>query len=405
VRTPAVALAQAKAWLGLEPKTMNRWQLCVLVFTASVIGLNMGTTLPLVALRLHEAGTANLTIGILSALPAAGMIIAAMLASHLCRRFAGRTLYLACFALCLLSTSALQWPGDSLPLLAVSRFTLGVGMGVVVILGESWVNALCRESHRGRIVALYAACFTGVQMVGPALISLLGAHSVWPVVLVTLANLLALLVVACCLPAHHDPSGTKHARSFSLLGFVRVAPALCIGVLFFAFFDAVVLSLFPLYAREHGYTLAVAALMASVILAGDMLFQVPLGWLADRLDRHALHLACGVLTLALGISLPWLMTWPTALWPALVVLGAAAGGIYTLTLVLIGQHFRGPDLITANACVGMLWGLGSLLGPVLSGALMTQGTQGLPIALSVAASVFVASSMRTVRRRRSALAD
>ena len=48
-----------------------------------------------------------------------------------------------------------------------------------------------------------------------------------------------------------------------------------------------------------------------------------------------------------------------------MLLGAAAGGIYTLALVLIGQHFRGPDLVTANACVGLLWGVGSLLGPLL----------------------------------------
>ena len=384
---------------------MHRCLLCVLIFTVSVIGLNMGATLPLVALRLHDAGTANLSIGILSALPAAGMIIAALLASQLARRFTGRTLYLACFALCSLSTGALQWPGDSLTLLALSRFTLGLGMGVVVILGESWVNELCSESHRGRVVALYAACFTGVQMAGPALISLLGAHSVWPVALVTLANLLALAVVAGYLPRGWGLSDGHTARSFSLTGFVRVAPALCLGVLFFAFFDAVVLSLFPVYASGHGYALGVAALMASVILAGDMLFQVPLGWLADRLDRRALHLACGVLTLALGLSLPWLMHWPNLLWPALVLLGAAAGGIYTLALVLIGQNFRGPDLMTANACVGLLWGVGSLLGPLLSGAMMTLDPQGLPLTLSLAVSLFVMAALSAWRLPRPALSD
>lgn len=371
----------------------HRGLLGVLIFAVSVVGLSMGATLPLVALRLHEAGAGSLAIGALSALPAAGMIGAALLINRLCRRFNGRQLYLICFALCLLGVTALLLPQLPLPLLAAARLLLGVGMGVLVILGESWVNELCDERKRGQIVALYAACFTGCQLGGPAMISLFGSASSWPVLLVVIANLLALALVWQRLPAGWSESAEEAPRRFSLLGFVRVAPALCLGVLFFAFFDAVVLSLFPVYASGHGYAVGVAALMASVILAGDMLFQVPLGWLSDRLDRRTLHLACGVLTLGLGMALPWLIEQPDLLWPALMLLGAAAGGIYTLALVLIGQHFRGPDLVTANACVGMLWGVGSLLGPLLSGALMGIGPQGLPLALCLAASLFVMAAL------------
>lgn len=371
----------------------HRGLLGVLIFAVSVVGLSMGATLPLVALRLHEAGAGSLAIGALSALPAAGMIGAALLINRLCQRINGRQLYLICFALCLLGVTALLLPQLPLPLLAAARLLLGVGMGVLVILGESWVNELCDERKRGQIVALYAACFTGCQLGGPAMISLFGSASSWPVLLVVIANLLALALVWQRLPAGWSESAEEAPRRFSLLGFVRVAPALCLGVLFFAFFDAVVLSLFPVYASGHGYAVGVAALMASVILAGDMLFQVPLGWLSDRLDRRALHLACGVLTLGLGMALPWLIEQPDLLCPALMLLGAAAGGIYTLALVLIGQHFRGPDLVTANACVGMLWGVGSLLGPLLSGALMGIGPQGLPLALCLAASLFVVAAL------------
>lgn len=385
---------------------MNRWLLSILIFAVSVVGLSMGATLPLVSLRLHEAGTSSLLIGAISAMPAAGMILAALSTNRLCGRFSGRSLYLACFALCALSASSLQWLPDALPLLALARLTLGIGMGVAVILGESWVNELCNDARRGQVVALYAACFTGCQLAGPALISLLGEQSPWPVGIVTLGNLLALAAVWRYLPGDWGQSPEEETpRSFSLTGFLRVAPALCIGVVFFAFFDAVVLSLFPLYASLHGYALPLAALMASVILAGDMLFQVPLGWLSDRFDRRAMHLGCGLMTLGLGLTLPWLIGVPGLLWPALALLGAAAGGIYTLALVLIGQDFRGADLVTANACVGMLWGVGSLHGPLLSGALMSLGPQGLPLALNLAAGVFTGAAFLALRLQRRALAS
>ncbi|WP_286975081.1 MFS transporter [Pseudomonas sp.] len=384
---------------------MNRWLLVVLIFAVSVVGLSMGLTLPLVSLRLLEAGASPLQIGILSAMPAAGMILSAFMVAPLCRRFSGRHLYLMCFALCAASCSAIEWLPDSLGWLAAARLTLGVGMGVAVILGESWVNELCDENKRGQIVALYAACFTGCQLFGPTLIGVLGTQSLWPIAVVTGCNLLALLAVWLYLPADWSEAEHEQTKTFSLAGFIRVAPALCTGVLFFAFFDSVVLSLFPVYASSHGYAVGIAAFMVTIILLGDMTFQVPLGWLSDRCERSHLHLACGVMALLIGCALPWLIGHPSVLWPALVILGAVAGGVYTLALVRIGERFSGAELVTANASVGMLWGVGSLIGPLLSGSLMGLGPQGLPLALGLAAALFVVTaigSKKTLRVARSA---
>ena len=382
---------------------MRNYLLALLIFAVSVVGLSMGATLPLVSLRLHEAGASPWLIGMFSALPAAGMIIAALLINPLQRRLNGRHLYLGSFAVALLCCAALEWPQPSAWLLGLARLGLGLAMGILVILGESWVNELCSEARRGQVVALYAACFTGFQLVGPAMIGLFGAASPWLIGLVSLANLLALLLVYAYLPAGWGQVAAHATRSFSLMGFFRVAPALCMGVLFFAFFDSVVLSLFPVYASGHGYAVAAAAFMATLILLGDMLCQVPLGWLSDRLDRRRLHLTCGVLALLLGMALPWLMQHPWLLWPSLALLGAVAGGVYTLALVLIGQDFRGQDLVTANACVGLLWGVGSLSGPLLSGALMGLASHGLPLALSLAAGLFVVTALGGAHRLRHSL--
>ena len=92
------------------------------------------------------------------------------------------------------------------------------------------------------------------------------------------------------------------------------------------------------------------------------------------------------------LNLTWL------LWPLLVLLSAVAGGIYTLALVLIGQRFKGQDLVTANASVGLLWGVGSLVGPLVSGAAMDVAPHGLPIALALMAGLFVCFARQSYRR-------
>lgn len=380
------------------PAILNKPLLAVLLFAVSIVGLSLGATLPLVALRLLENGASALQIGILSAVPAAGMILAATLVDRACQLMSRRRLYLLCFVLCTASTLAIEFSSHSLWALAAARLALGVGMGIAIILGEAWVNELCGEKNRGTIVALYATSFTAFQLLGPTLVALLGAQTPWVVLLVSAGHLVALATVAFAMPEEGLHEHVEEPRSFSLAGFLRVAPALCMGVLFFSFFDSVVLSLFPVYASSHGYAVGIAAFMATVILLGDMLFQLPLGWLSDRLDRSSLHLLCGVGAMLIGLALPWLISQPSLLWPALMVLGAVAGGVYTLALVLIGQRFRGRDLVTANASAGMLWGVGSLLGPLLSGSLMDLGPQGVPVALALAAGLFVATAAASLRR-------
>ncbi|QXI48575.1 MULTISPECIES: MFS transporter [Pseudomonas] len=385
---------------------MNMRLLAGLLFAVSVVGFSLGASLPLVSLRLHQAGASTLEIGVLSAIPAAGMMLSAFLVDFCCRHFTRRTLYLLCFSLCTVSIALLESAFGSLWLLGLLRLGLGLGMGIAIILGESWVNELCPEHNRGKIMALYATSFTGFQVLGPAMLAVLGADSPWITAVVTACYGLALLCIVLTVPndyVEHEEGD----KSFGLAGFFRVAPALCVAVLFFSFFDAVVLSLLPVYASSHGFAMGVAALMVTVVFAGDMLFQLPLGWLADRVERTGLHLACGLVAMAIGIGLPWLLNMPWLLWPLLVLLGAVAGGIYTLALVLIGQRFKGQDLVTANASVGLLWGVGSLVGPLLSGAAMDVAPHGLPMALALMAGLFVCFARQSYRRagRLRALAD
>ena len=377
---------------------MNMRLLAGLLFAVSVVGFSLGASLPLVSLRMHAAGAGTLEIGLVSAIPAAGMMLSAFMVDACCRHLTRRSIYLLSFSLCTLSIGLLEWAFSSIWLLALLRLTLGIGMGIAIILGESWVNELCAEHNRGKIMALYATSFTGFQVLGPAMLALVGADSPWVTAVVTGCYGLALLCILLTVPDDHVEHGEEDDKSFTLAGFFRVAPALCVAVLFFSFFDAVVLSLLPVYASSHGFTVAVAALMVTVVFAGDMLFQLPLGWLADRVERTGLHLLCGLVAMAIGIGLPWLLQISWLLWPLLALLGAVAGGIYTLALVLIGQRFRGRDLVTANASVGLLWGVGSLVGPLVSGAAMDVAPHGLPMALALMAGLFVCFARQSYRR-------
>jgi MFS family permease len=229
-------------------------------------------------------------------------------------------------------------------------------------------------------------------MTGPVLVSVIGGL---PSMRFAICGAIFLLA----LPALASIRGTPHtlASGDGEHGDWRQVlprmPALVIGTGFFALFDTLALSLMPLFAMSHGIDEEVGVLFASAILFGDTTMQFPIGWLADRIGRAKVHAGAGVVVVLLLPLLPWAMPHPWICWPLLFVIGAAAGSIYTLSIVACGERFRGPMLVSATAIVGASWSVASFGGPMIAGTLMQRvGADALIGVLTVAAGAFLVAA-------------
>ncbi|MFO5736453.1 hypothetical protein ACLBQY_31895, partial [Klebsiella pneumoniae] len=67
----------------------------------------------------------------------------------------------------------------------------------------------------------------------------------------------------------HSPSGR------GLWAFCRGLPAIAWAVVLFAAFEAMFLTLLPLYGLRQGFPQAVALAMVSTVVVGDALLQLP----------------------------------------------------------------------------------------------------------------------------------
>ena len=84
------------------------------------------------------------------------------------------------------------------------------------------------------------------------------------------------------------------------------------------------------------------------------------------------------------------MSVKSLVWPVLFLFGASGSGIYTLAMILIGQRYKGPDLATAAAAFSFLFGVGHLIGPLISGVSMRiLDPDGFPITLILAGLSFL----------------
>lgn len=369
-----------------------RWGTYFAVTAAVIsIGLALGVTLPLVSLRLEGWGHGPFSIGVMAAVPAFSSLLGASLMGRLAAWGTTPQLMRASLLMGAVSVASLAL----LPHYAVwllLRLLTGIALTVVFILGESWINQLAVERLRGRLVALYGTGYALSQLSGPLLLGALGTEGdtgFW-FSAVLLVGGAALLIGRGGAPRQeaHDTSARQLAR------FCADLPAIAWAVVLFAAFEAMMLTLLPVYGLRQGFDQKGALAMVSTVVVGNALLQLPIGWMADRVPRRALFRGCGVALLVASLAIPALLH-TVALWPALVVFGASAGGLFTLSLILIGERYRDDHLVRANAHIAQLWGIGCLIGPLSTGA-ASQWISGhaLPLLLAGGAAVFIVLAWR-----------
>ena len=85
----------------------------------------------------------------------------------------------------------------------------------------------------------------------------------------------------------------------------------------------------------------------------------------------------------------WWQPQALALWTVVSLWGGAMGGIFTVGITLLGQRFRGIELVSANAVFSVLFGVGGLLGPFIVGTTMSAiGPVGFPASLLAAVGLY-----------------
>ncbi|RJF87210.1 MFS transporter [Oleomonas cavernae] len=356
----------------------------------STVGLTYSLSMPLLGLLLEAQGTPGWLIGANAAVTGVATISLAPLVPRLMRRLGVLPFLIGCTTLT--AVSIVLFP--LLPSLWVwfaLRFILGAAVTGLFIGSEAWISYLAGESRRGRVMGFYASALAIGYTAGPALLMLTGVQGIAPfaaAAAITLAAALPLALARGDLPPFHDEGEAR------LIDIARSAPTAVVGVLLFGAIEAGILTLLPVWGVQNGLDALSAAQLMMWIGAGNVALQIPIGWLADKMDRRIVLVGCAAAGVVGAGAMP-LLVGTAWLGPALFVLGGALMGLYTVGLALLGQRFGGSDLATANAVYIIFYGIGSMTGPPLGGsALDLAPGQGLPIVMGLGCAAFIAYALR-----------
>ncbi len=168
------------------------------------------------------------------------------------------------------------------------------------------------------------------------------------------------------------------------------------------FVDAGNDSFLPLYGIGLGLSERQSVWLLTTLLIAITIAHLPAGWISDRMSRPTLLVLSAGLGGATAATLPFLGGEVWLLGFAVAGLGLMIGSLWTVAVVMIGQTFRGADLVHANACEAALYGCGAVVGPILVGwSQQTLGSGSFPWLIAGAClSVLAFAALRPNRRER-----
>jgi MFS family permease len=385
------------AGAGAAPKSARG--LIAAIACIAVFGVAAGMTHPLFALRLEQDGWSAAMIGLNGAMVALAALTLAPLMPRLVRAIGlgpflalGAALAAAILLMFPLFEGYAAWLG--------LRFLLG-GAATMLFLGsEAWIVSDADEGARGRVVGFYATVMAIGFSAGPMILGGVGFDGWTPFVVCAVLALAAIAPLASAwsdAPALHDEDGAGATPAWA---FFRTDPTVMWAVTLFGAIEFGVLGLLPVWGVRMGLEREAASFLVSVLILGNVVFQIPLGALADRLNRRAMLIGCAATTIAAAVALPMAGVGGLALWAGLFVWGGLVAGLYTVALIELAARYRGASMVSATAAVMAAYGIGALGGPLLVGVAMDLvDPHGLSIALGAMATAYLGLAVRRARRR------
>lgn len=362
--------------------------LAALLLSTAILFVGGGLNAVLIPVRAGLEGFPTLVIGLLGTMAAVGMIVGCMHAPHLIQRV-GHIRAFAVLAACTAIVALLHGLVLEPWVWLLLRIPTGYAFAGLATVIESWLNAGAGNRWRGQVMAVYMVIQLGTLTAGQLL--LMTADP---------ATLVLFAVVALAVTASLIPVGLTRAIMPGPLAEVRLRPvhlyrlsqsgsvgAVAVGLILGAFW-----ALAPLYAQQLGLETSRIAIFMSVAVVCGAILQYPLGRLSDVIDRRRVIAIAGVAATAASLGLASIAA-RLPFGPTIFIglFGAFAFTLYPLCVAHVNDHVTEGGFVEASSGLLLLYGIGSVIGPILAaGAMAVFGPSGLFLFIAAVSAVLVA---------------
>ena len=253
------------------------------------------------------------------------------------------------------------------------RIIIGFCFCGVYITAESWLNNAATNENRGQLLSSYMV----VQMAGIVAAQLLlfvgdpGGFELFVLISVLVSISFAPILLSITpTPAFEatKPMSIKHLFKTSPLG--------CVGMFFLGGIFSAQFGMAPVFGTTAGFSLSEISIFVAAFYIGAMVFQFPIGWLSDRMDRRILIVVTSAIGFIAALTSFLVLDVFLILVGSALLIGGMSNPLYSLLIAYTNDFLELDDMASASGGLLFLNGLGAISGPLLTGYLMTQTGPG-----------------------------
>ncbi len=337
-----------------------------LLLGLALLMLGNGMQNTLLGIRGNIEGFSTLELSVVMSGYFAGFLIASKIAPVMIRRVGHLRVFAALGSL--ISATIILYPAIAEPWAWVLlRVLIGFCFCGVYIAAESWLNAAATNETRGKALSLYMI----VQMLGiVAAQGVVTAGDPSGFILFIVPSVLVSISFAPILLAATPAPPFESTKSMSLGRLWATSPLGCVSVFLIGGVISGQFTMSAVYGGVVGLSVAQISAFIAAIYMGGLIFQFPIGWLSDRMDRRRLILWSAVGCAVLAGAGALFFDSPAVLVPLAFLFGGLSNPLYSLAVAYTNDFLDRADMAAASGGLLFLNGLGAIAGPLAIGWMM-----------------------------------
>ena len=186
----------------------------------------------------------------------------------------------------------------------------------------------------------------------------------------------------------------------------KKSPLGFVGMILMGFVFSAQFGMASVYGTQAGMSVRDISFLVSGFFVGGILFQYPIGWMSDRMDRRVLIFfiaAFGAVSALIGVFFD--DVFELVLLTALLT-GGLAQPLYALLIAYTNDYLDPEDMAAASGGLIFINGLGAIVGPPAVGWLMGMtGPTGFWLFLTLTLAMMALYGGWRMTRRQSAYAE
>ena len=341
----------------------NTWALMLGMMLLMVGNGLQGT---LIGIRGEIEGFSTIELSIVMSAYFVGFLGASQLVPELIRRVGHVRVFAALASF--ISAVLIAYPLLTNPIFwSVGRVVIGFCYCGVYITAESWLNNSVDNEKRGQALSLYMI----VQMVG--IVSAQGVLALGNPNGYSLFIIISILVSISFAPILLSISPAPAFERTKLMTLSRLftsSPLACVGMFLLGGVFAAQFGMSAVFGAQIGLSLPQISLFVASFYIGAMIFQYPIGWVSDKMDRRLLILLISAASATGSASAYFAGGYFFALVFAAFLVGGLTNPLYSLLIAHANDFIEYEDMASAAAGLLFVNGVGAVSGPIIIGYAM-----------------------------------